>query len=298
MLISAILVSTSFTVGAFVAGKLDPLVLTLIRFLLASLFLLPYIWLKHGLLVSLSLVGRCSIISGCLVTFFWCMFLSLEYTTALNTSVLFTLVPLIAGIYAFVLLRERVGKKRLIALCIGLIGAIWVIFRGDFSQLLLMEWNKGDIIFFAGCLLMGLYTILIRLLYRNEPMIVMTFWILVTGCVWLIVFGSEKMIGVEWGLVTTEVWWSLLYLAVFTTIITFFITQYAILYLGPTRVMAYSYLYPAIVLIIDVLLGHGLPEIQVLPGILVVIFAMFVILRVENHRKPSGNKECSKNICN
>ena len=281
MLISAVLVSTSFTVGAFVAGKLDPLVLTLIRFALASLFLLPYVWLKYGLHFSLSLVCRCSMISGCLVIFFWCMFLSLEYTTALNTSVLFTLVPLIAGFYAFVFLRERVGGKRCLALCIGLSGAIWVIFKGDVTQLLQMEWNKGDAIFFAGCLLMGLYTILIRLLYRDEPMIVMTLWILVTGCVWLLLFGSEKMFVVDWSSISTQVWWSLLYLAVFTTIITFFITQYAILYLGPIRVMAYSYLYPAIVLVIDMLLGHGLPDLRVLPGIVVVIVAMFVILRVE-----------------
>lgn len=280
MLISAVLVSTSFTVGAFVAGKLDPTVLTVIRFVLASLFLLPYVWLRHGLSFSLSLVCRCSIISGCLVIFFWCMFLSLEYTTALNTSVIFTLVPLIAGIYAFIFLRERVGKKRCLALCIGLFGAVWVIFRGDITQLVDMEWNKGDTIFFAGCLLMGLYTILIRLLYRSEPMIVMTFWILVTGSAWLLVFGGEKMFIVEWALISEKVWWSLLYLAVFTTIITFFITQYAILYLGPTKVMAYSYLYPAIVLVIDVLLGHGLPELIVFPGVLAVIIAMFVILGV------------------
>ena len=34
--------------------------------------------------------------------------------------------------------------------------------------------------------------------------------------------------------------------------------------------MAYSYLYPAFVLIIDVLLGHGLPKPAVLPGVLIV----------------------------
>jgi drug/metabolite transporter (DMT)-like permease len=48
-------------------------------------------------------------------------------------------------------------------------------------------------------------------------------------------------------------------------------------YLGPTQVTAYSYLYPGLVLVIDLLLGHGLPPLQVIPGVLVVLVAMIVL---------------------
>jgi hypothetical protein len=43
--------------------------------------------------------------------------------------------------------------------------------------------------------------------------------------------------------------------------------------------MAYSYLYPGFVLILDLLLGHGLPPLRVIPGILVVLCAMFILQR-------------------
>jgi len=66
------------------------------------------------------------------------------------------------------------------------VGAVWVIFRGDLSLFLAMAWNRGDLIFLGGCLAMGLYTPLIRLLHRGESMLVMTFWILITGCIWLL----------------------------------------------------------------------------------------------------------------
>ncbi len=277
MILCATLVSTSFTVGAAIAKDLDPAVLTLLRFTLASVILAPIVHVRYGLQVSWSFVGRCSIISGFLVIFFWCMFLALRFTTALNTSVIFTLVPSISGIYAMVLVREQLRRPQLAALVIGMIGAVWVIFRGDLALLLGMEWNRGDVIFLAGCFCMGLYTPLIKLLHRGESMLLMTFWVLVTGSVWLILFSGTKIFSVDWSQVALQTWSGILYLAIFTTVITFFLTQYCVPHIGPTRAMAYSYLYPGLVLIIDLVLGHGLPPISVLPGVGIVLLAMLVL---------------------
>jgi drug/metabolite transporter (DMT)-like permease len=279
MVICAALVATSFTVGAAIAGGLDPGVLTLVRFVLASVLLGPYVGLRSGLCFSWSVIWRCGLISASLVIFFWCMFLSLRYTSALNTSVIFTLVPSISGIYAVFLVGERLERGRLIALVCGMVGAVWVIFKGDLSLLLAMAWNKGDLIFLAGCFAMGLYTPLVRLLHRGEPMTVMTFWILATGSGWLLLIAGYRLFSIDWAGVPLMVWTGIGYLALFCTVMTFFLTQYAVPYIGPTRVMAYSYLYPGFVLVIDLILGHGWPAGSILPGIFLVLPAMFVIQR-------------------
>ncbi len=279
MILCALLVSTSFTVGKAIAASLDPAVLTLVRFVLATLFLTPYIIIRQRLGFSFSLVWRCGLISLSLVIFFWCMFLALRYTTALNTSVIFTLVPSIAGFYAMVLVKEQLTGAKLIALGCGLVGAVWVIFRGDFSLFLAMEWNRGDIIFLAGCFAMGLYTPLVRLLHRGEPMVLITYWVLVTGSIWLLLFSGRQLAAVDWSAVSLSLWIGVSYLALFTTVISFILTQYSIPYIGPTKVMAYSYLYPALVLLIDLLLGKGWPGLGVVPGVLIVLIAMFVLQR-------------------
>lgn len=273
----AFLVSTSFVVGKEITAGLDPAVLTLVRFLLATVFLFPYVQKNHGLQFSWSLVGRCSVISLSLVAFFYSMFLSLRYTSALNTSVIFTLVPSISGLYAMFLVKERLTRAKMVALFCGMVGAVWVIFRGDPGQIIAMQWNKGDVIFLAGCFAMGLYTPLVRLFTRQESMVVMTFWILVTGSIWLLLLSGQRLAIVEWQLVPGKIWLGICYLAMFTTVITFFLTQYSISYLGPTRVMSYSYLYPSLVLLLDIFMGKGLPELKVVPGVLVVLIAMFVI---------------------
>lgn len=284
MLTCATLVSTSFTVSAAIAADLDPAVLTLVRFLLAAVVMAPIVYLRGELHFSWSFAGRCSIISGALVIFFWCMFLSLRYTTALNTSAIFTLVPSMSGIYAMILVRERLPGAQLVALVFGMIGALWVIFQGDLTLLLAMHWNRGDLIFLAGCFFMGLYTPLIKLLHRGESMLAMTFWVLVTGSCWLLLWGGEKLLTVEWTAIALRTWAGIVYLSIFTTVITFFLTQFCVPYIGPTRAMAYSYLYPSLVLIIELLLGHGLPPVVVLPGVAVVLLAM-VVLQFSSFRR-------------
>ena len=206
MLVCATLVSTSFTVGEIVADTLDPAALTLVRFVVAAALLFPIIAIRHGVRIELSAFARYGLISGCLVIFFWTMFLALRYTTALNTSVIFTTVPALAGIYAALFIGERLGRKRLLALGMGLVGALWVIFRGDLDLLLSLSWNRGDSIFFFGCLAMGLYTPLVRILHRGEPMEVMTFWVLVTGCIWLAPIGGSALLRLTWGEVPGSTW--------------------------------------------------------------------------------------------
>ena len=278
MLLAAALGSTSFTVGKAIAAGMDPAILTLIRFIVAALLFLPFLCCQYGMkLPAGKTLLRYSIISFTLTGFFWLMFLSLRSTTALNTGVIFTLVPGISSIYSAILLRERLGRYRIMAMVPATIGAIWVLFQGSLERLLAFDLNSGDLIFFCSCLLIAFYTPLVKLLHRGEAMAEMTFWILVTGSGWLLLFSGYRLPAVPWGDITMRVWAGIIYLAVFCTIITFFLSQLSTLYLGPTRVMAYSYLYPPFILVLDWIFRHQLPPLQVLPGVALIVVAMFIV---------------------
>ena len=283
MLLASIIVSSSFTVGAAITHGLEPSVLLLVRYMVAVLCLAPILVLNHGFsLPSARKLGGYALISASTVGFFWCMFESLRYTSALNTSVIFTLVPGISGIYSAIFLKERLGRGRLWALFFGMAGALWVIFRGDINRLVSLDVNYGDLLFLAGCFMMAAYTPLVKRLHQQESMVVMTFWVLATGTVWLLLLAFSGLDAVDWQAVDTKIWAGIVYLAVFSTINTFYLTHISTLYLGPTRVMAYSYFYPAFVLVINWgLLGKGLPPAVILPGVVVVSMATIALQRGE-----------------
>lgn len=285
MLLCATIVSGSFPVVEAISHSLDPVVLTLIRFALATIVFAPIVWFRYSFAVSPRALARYSLISATLVSFFWCMFLSLRYTTALNSSAVYTTVPGLAGIYAMLINRERLGRARLIALFLGIAGTLWIIFKGDAALLAEFSWNRGDLIFLAGCFLVGLYGPLVGLFHRGEPMLQMSFWIMFTGTLWLLLLAGPRLVDVAWNDVSLKVWTGIAYLAVFSTSVTFFLTQYSILFLGPTRVMAYSYLNPGLVLVLDLVFRGTWPGVQVLPGVFIVLAAMVVVQRMGAREK-------------
>jgi drug/metabolite transporter (DMT)-like permease len=278
VLLSRGLVATSFVVGAAITNGLEPELLTLLRFALATLLFAPYVAWRHGLAIpGPRALGGYAAISACVVLFFWSMFEALRLTSALNAAAIYTAVPGMAALFAALLVRERLGLRRLAAVALGALGALWVVFRGDPERLATLAFNAGDLIFLGGCVAMSLYTPLVRRLHRQEPAAVMAFWVLATGTLWLLLLNNTAVFRQDWCAVELKVYAGIAWLAVFTTILTFFIQQHATLYIGPTRVMSYSYLNPALVVLLQWAVGAGLPTWRTLPGVAVIVLATFVV---------------------
>ncbi len=294
MLFTSLIIASSFVVGAAITGGLDPAVLTLIRFILSVVVFAPWIVVRFGweraFCCSWPFFLRCGVISFCLVTFFIGMFYALRFTTALNTSVIYTLVPAMSALFSYLMVREKFPARVIFALVLGLVGAVWVIFEGDLSLLWTLQWGYGDMVFAGACVVMSFYTPLLKFLYRGEEMEEITYWILVSGSVWLVLYvcgrsvyhsglaslspSSLVMAITACAAAPFSVWAGIVYLALFSTILSFYLTQIAIPHLGPTRVIAFSYSYPVLVLVIEFCFGHGLPQMQVLPGVGIICLSM------------------------
>ena len=275
-----VVISTSFPLGEHITHGLDPAVLMCVRFVLAALLMAPIVAWREGLgLPRASAFVRYVVLGAPLAFFFWCMFEALRYTSALNTSALFTIVPGLSALFGAVLVGERLGLHRLAALFLGMIGAVWIIFRGDPARLIALEVTIGDGIFLAGCVGFGVYGPLIKRLHRDEPTLVLTFWTLVAATLWLVAASNVKLWRTDWSAVEPVVIGGIVYLAIFSTIVTFFITQYTTLRIGPTRVQAYGYALPAIVLLIDLALGKPAPPLMTVPGLAIVLLASVVVQR-------------------
>ena len=275
-----VIISTSFPLGEHITHGLDPAVLMCIRFVLAVLLMAPIVAWREGLrLPPARSFLRYFTLGALLAFFFWCMFEALRYTSALNTSAVFMIVPGLSALFGAVLVGERLGLHRLVALFLGMIGALWIIFRGDPARLINLEVNIGDGIFLAGCFGFSLYGPLIKRLHRDEPVLVLTFWTLVAAAIWLVAASNVKLWRTDWSAVEPVVLGGIVYLAILPTIVTFFLTQYTTLRLGATRVQAYGYGFPALVLLIDLAAGKPAPPLMTVPGLAIVLLASLVVQR-------------------
>lgn len=278
MVVMIILVASSFPVAATITQALPPEVMMWLRFLLAALLFLPYVCLRHGLsFPPITQLWRYALLSIPLVVFFWCMFSSLRYTSAINTGAIYTTVPAITAVYAALINREVTGRWRALGLLLGTLGALWIVFRGDLEALMRLEVNRGDGIFLLGCLFMAAYNPLMKRFYQGEPMALLTFWVVLFGSGWLLLLSLPQLSSIHWSGVAVDAYLGIAYLALFTTLVTFFLMQVGTLRLGATRVAAYSFLTPVFVILLSVMSGLGQFEGYLLPGVLLVVVAMLLI---------------------
>ncbi len=75
------------------------------------------------------------IISFFYSVFFIGLFTSLEYTTALNTGTIFTLVPLLTAFLSIIVFKQKIPFKQYLVYFIGILGTCIVVFKGNLELL-------------------------------------------------------------------------------------------------------------------------------------------------------------------
>lgn len=280
MLLFSGLVAGSFSLGSIVANDIAPGALNAARFAIAALVIGAAALATTGLPRSaLAAPWRYPLMGGIFAFYFVMMFEGLKTAPPVSASAVFTLTPLMAAGFGWLLLRQVTTPRMALALAMGAAGALWVIFRADLQALLAFELHTGEVIYFWGCVAHAFYTPLVRKLNRGEPPVVFTFGMLVSGAVVLTLFGWSDIRATDWAGLRPVVWLTLLYVALFASAATFVLLQYAALKLPSAKVMAYTYLTPSWVIAWEAGLGNGVPRALVLPGIALTITALFLLLR-------------------
>lgn len=197
---ATILVALSFIVSGKLSGIIHPISLTLFRFVIAFFTLLPFILIiKRFREKILDSFFRGLKISLFYSLYFILLFKALEYTSALNTATLFTLVPLVTAIIGSLILKDRLSVWKFLVYIVGMLGTLIVIFDGNFNSIINLTFNYGDIIFLFGVLSMALYSISAKYFYKSgDEVFVLTLMTLLGGIIWMSLSLFILDIPLEW----------------------------------------------------------------------------------------------------
>lgn len=283
MLAFSALIAGSFALGSMAAPHVAPTVLNSVRFIVASCLLGAAAWATVGIPRSaLSAPWRYLLLGGAMGIYFVLMFEGLKTAPPVSAAAVFTLTPVISGIFGYVLLRQVMTARMALALSVGAVGALWVIFRADWSAFTAFEVGRGEVIYFWGCVAHAFYTPLVRKLNRGERPVVFSLGAMAAAAVLVTIGGWRDLMATDWAALPGIVWVTIVYTAVFATAVTFVLLQYASLKLPSAKVMAYTYLTPAWVICWQAALGHGVPPGLVLVGVALIVTALVLLLKDEH----------------
>jgi len=252
-------IATIFWAGAFIAGKygvqeFSPLTLTFFRFLIASviIFIIMVKYEKKDwhlkredwkVILFLGLVG--------MIGYHILFFAALKYTTSTNASIIAATNPMITSVLADFFAGEGLSGKRIGAIFIALTGVILTITNWNLSVLSQLAFNKGDILMLCGVICWASYSVVSkRVMSKYSPLILSTYSFVVCT-VLLVPFVILEEIKTGFLSSTTWLGWSsVIYMAIFPTVIGYLIQQISFQAIGASRTNIFINLVPVFSIIL------------------------------------------------
>ena len=224
-------------IGRAVRFDVPPLTLAFVRWLGASLILLPFAWgplrrdwpairagWKSVLLLGLLGVGAFNAL----------LYSGLQYTAATNALLLQAGIP--AAVVAFdrLFFGERSPGIQNLGVVLAILGVAAVVFEGDFARALSLHFGVGDLLILASVVVWALYTVFLRLRPKIDAISFVAATFLIGAVTMAPLALLEALSGqhVRW---TALAIGSFAYVCVLPSIVAYFIFNWAAGVVGPAR---------------------------------------------------------------
>lgn len=288
-----LVLTTLFWSGNFVLGRavhtvFTPFTLSFWRWAVALVILLPFVWgslreqwpliRRHGsILLLFSILG--------VVNFNTFVYIGLQSTTATNALIMLSVTPVLIVALSFLLLRQAVTGWQALGILISLGGVLVIVSRGDVGALLARQFNSGDLWVLAAVISWALYSVCLRWRPAElKPLNFQTMTMLIGITILTPLYGWD----LAWGhimAVNAATVGSILYLALFPSILAYVFWNRAVAELGANRAGQFLHLMPVFGAILSqIFLGERLYGFHA-AGI--ALIALGIWLATAYGRKPA-----------
>lgn len=270
--LAALFWSGNFVAGRGLRGQIDPLTLNFLRWLIAFVLILPFVWRQTDfrvlrrewrLILALGATG--------LAAFHTLVYVALQTTTALNALLMLSLIPVATLLGTALFWRERPGTWQIGGSALSIVGAVVLVTRGDFGSVLAGGLNSGDLLMMAGVFIWAGYTLLMRRRPADLPpqvaMAGSAAAALMLMAPVLALTGPSPLAA----LTAPAVLLGIGYIAVFASAIAFVLWSYGVAQVGPARAGQFLHLMPVFgAMLAFVVLGEVPTAAQIAGAVLVL----------------------------
>lgn len=256
---------------------LQPRAIILIRVFGASLIF----WLISALLPS-DKVNRPDLLRIAFASIFGVtinqilFFEGLNLSTPINASIIMVCVPIGVLIFSKLLRKEKLSFVRIVGIMLGTAGAAMLILNGgnpDFSS----STTLGNFFIVINASSYGLYLVLIRPLMMKYNAITIMKWVFLFGLIGVIPFTAHIALQSEWAEIPLNIWLSISYVILFTTVLAYFLNNFSLKRISPTANSSIIYMQPLFATIIALLFGKDNPTFEMLVPVILIFTGVYLV---------------------
>lgn len=196
-------------------------------------------------------------------------FKGLSYTSPIMGAVLMVTTPMIVLILSAIIMKERMQKRKIIGIILGLAGTITLILYGK-SMINAPNATLGNLLVFINAISYGFYLILVKKLMDKYNAFTFVKWIYTFGFIMVLPFGWSEFQAIDFINLPIDIIWKIGFVVVFSTFLTYLLNLVSMRELKPTTVAVFIYLQPLFATIFAVGLGKDeLSLIKLLSAVLI-----------------------------
>lgn len=181
-------------------------------------------------------------------------FKGLSYTSPIMGAVLMVTTPMIVLILSAVIMKERMKKRKITGIILGLAGTVSLILYGK-SMINAPNEMLGNLLVFVNAVSYGFYLIIVKKLMDKYNAFTFVKWIYTFGFLMVLPFGWGEFEAVNWVVIPTSVYWKIGFVVIFSTFLTYLLNLVSMRELKPTTVAVFIYLQPLFATLFAISMG-------------------------------------------
>jgi drug/metabolite transporter (DMT)-like permease len=198
-------------------------------------------------------------------------FKGLSLTSPISASVLMVSTPMIVLILSAIILKERMQKRMIFGIILGLIGTAFLILYGK-SVGNATNATLGNFLVFVNATSYGLYLVIVKKLMDKYNAFNFAKWIYLIGFVMVLPFGWSEFQAIDWPLMPMDIYLKIGFVVIFSTFLTYLLNLLTMRELKPTTIAVFVYLQPLFATIFAISLGKDeLTLVKIVSAVLIFI---------------------------
>ena len=211
-------------------------------------------------------------------------FLGLKYTSPVNAALIVSLNPMITIWLSALILKTPITRFHVIGAIISIIGVAILVIQGSVSNLLALNFNKGDLLIFIANTVFALHHIWVKQYkgsFSNLNFTTLTNLICLL-CFLLLLPTTSYTIGCEH---SENYWYWAMGIGTFGTAVAYLLWNQGLTQIGPDRAGIFMNIVPLSAAVSAFVLGEQLYGYHLISGVVIIAGIIISQYRVEFQRK-------------
>ena len=274
--------SGNFITGRYISTSIEPMQLSFYRWFFVLVLLLPYIFINYkDLILGFKKDSLLLVVFGAfgIAGFNTFLYYGLQTTSATNALLINSSTPIFIILISSIIFRIAITKIQILGVLLSTLGVLYLILKGNINHILELNFTPGDLWILLAALDWAIYSVLLK--FKPKDLSSFSFLTITSFIGVMILYIAFILQGysLEFSFLSNkEVLYSLIYIVIFPSILSFYFWNMATIEIGANKAGQSAHLMPIFGAILAYIFLDEVLEFYHIVGIVLIAIGIYLTM--------------------